>query len=91
MPPLQTGNNRQAYLCIEPQTVTASHILRDFEALAEIRFHRVGKHFMKTSDTHEIPLCRQCHLLRMGITDIPINGWSHRQKQPHISYVRLRL
>jgi hypothetical protein len=36
---------------------TASHILCKCVALAELRFLRLGKHFVETSDYDEIPLC----------------------------------
>jgi hypothetical protein len=37
---------------------TASHILCDCEALAELRFRHVGRYFMRPGDYHEIPLCK---------------------------------
>jgi hypothetical protein len=35
---------------------TASDILCDCKALAELRFRHLGRHFMKPGDYHEIPL-----------------------------------
>jgi hypothetical protein len=45
------------------ETETASHILYECVALAELRFYRLCKHFMEPRDYDEIPLCMRTGLL----------------------------
>jgi hypothetical protein len=40
------------------KTETASYILCEREALAELQFRHLGRHFLKPGDYHEIPLSR---------------------------------
>jgi hypothetical protein len=42
---------------------TPSHILLECVALAELRYRRLGKHFMEPSDD-EIPLCKILYFAR---------------------------
>jgi hypothetical protein len=40
------------------ETETASHILCECVALAELIFRRLGKHFMEPSGYDKFPLCK---------------------------------
>jgi hypothetical protein len=49
-------------------TETALHILCKCVTLDELRFHRLDKHFMRTSDYDSFPLCKILYFVRgMGL------------------------
>jgi hypothetical protein len=45
------------------ETETASHIICECVALAELRFRRLGIRFMKPSDYYEFPLCKVLYIV----------------------------
>jgi hypothetical protein len=53
---LGTTNNPICGRC--HTTETASHLLCECEVLVKLRFHCLGKYFMKLSDHDKIPLCK---------------------------------
>jgi hypothetical protein len=40
------------------------HILRDCEAVAQIRFRHLGQFFMEPSDYYDVPIDRVLHFIR---------------------------
>jgi ribonuclease HI len=61
---LSSPNCRRCY----HETETASHVLCDCEALADLRFRHLGRFFLKPGDYHEILLSRiLCFIARTGL------------------------
>jgi hypothetical protein len=49
--------------CLE-EDESATHILRDWEVIADLRFHHLGQFFMDPSDYYDAPISIILHLIR---------------------------
>jgi hypothetical protein len=49
--------------CLE-EDESATHILCDFEAIANLRFRQLGQFFMEPSDYYDAPINRVLHFIR---------------------------
>jgi hypothetical protein len=59
--PIKCGlANTQSCESCHNKEETISHVLRDCEALAELRLHHLGSYFMKPSDYHSFSLLLMC-------------------------------
>jgi hypothetical protein len=49
--------------CLE-EDESATHILRDCEAIAHLRFRHLGQYFMQPSDYYDAPVNKDLHFIR---------------------------
>jgi hypothetical protein len=63
---VSSSNCRRCY----HETLTASHVLCDCEALAHLRFRHSGRFFLKPGDYHEIPPSRILCFIAISYQDI---------------------
>jgi len=57
---------------------TASHVLRDCEALAVLRFRHLGQHFLKSGDFDDISVSRAMHFVQSVVLLTAGAKWLHR-------------
>jgi hypothetical protein len=54
--------------CLEAHE-SATHVLRDCEALAHLRFHHLRQFFMEPGDFYDVPIGKVLHFIRsVGLT-----------------------
>jgi hypothetical protein len=48
----------------QKENETATHILCEYEALADLRFRHLGRYFMEPSDYFDVPTYKILHYIR---------------------------